>query len=110
MIEQQPKENVAQILDALTAAYQETDEESARKAWLRWGEQRWPENPPSNLSRLAERCPPKVAKAVLALDKAIYSPEHQDEWVKFSPGELLIGENPAGSDVITSEKLASVKR
>jgi hypothetical protein len=78
-----------QILDALAAAYQAKDQQAARKAWLHWGEHVWPETPPSNLNRLAERSPQRVAAAVLALDKAIYSPAHEEEWVKFSPRELL---------------------
>lgn len=105
VIDQLPKDNAAQIVDALTIAYHEADQESARKAWLRWGEQLWPENPPSNLSRLAERCPQPVANAVLALDKAIYSPEHLVGWVRFSPGELLEQNKQEGSD----EKPATIK-
>jgi hypothetical protein len=92
---QQPKDPVADIIDVLASAYRVTNMESARKAWLRWGEYQWPDNPPGNLSRLAERCPPKVARAVLALDKAFYSPAHEFEWVRFSPRALLKEDSPA---------------
>ena len=96
------------IIEALASAYRVTNQESARRAWLRWGEYVWPENPPSNLSRLAERCSPKIARAVLALDKAIYSPAHEFDWVKYSPRELLEQDAPLRTDSSRRDKLASV--
>jgi hypothetical protein len=81
--------------------------ESAKRAWLRWGEHLWPENPPGNLSRLAERCSPKVANAVRALDKAIYSPAHEFDWVRFSPRELLDKDASKPAKAGNRDKLAS---
>jgi hypothetical protein len=106
-VAQPPEETEAEILEALVSAYRVTDQEAARKAWLRWGEHVWPKNPPSNLSRLAERCSPKVAGAVLALDKAIYSPAHEFEWVRYSPRELL-APTPAHAASGSGDKLVSV--
>ena len=103
-----PKNEATEILEALVSAYRMTNMESAKRAWLRWGEQLWPDNPPGNLSRLADRCSPKVASAVRALDKAIYSPAHEFEWVRFSPRELLAKDTPEQAKPGTRDKLASV--
>jgi hypothetical protein len=107
VVAQKPRDEAAAIIDALASAYRVTNMESARKAWLRWGEYRWPENPPSNLSRLAERCPAPVARAVLTLDKAIYSPAHEFDWVRYSPRELLEREKPQQAKPGNNDKLAS---
>jgi hypothetical protein len=104
---EQAKNEVDDILDALATAYRVTNMESAKKAWLRWGEHLWPENPPSNLSRLADRCTPKVASAVRALDKAIYSPAHEFNWVTYSPRELLEKDATNQAEHGSRNKLAS---
>jgi hypothetical protein len=103
----QPENEATDILEALVSAYGMTNMESAKRAWLRWGEHLWPENPPSNLSRLAERCSPKVANAVRALDKAIYSPAHEFDWVRFSPRELLDKDASKPANAGNRDKLAS---
>ena len=76
-------------IEVLIAAYREQDTETARTAWLSWAQRRWPEQPPNNLTRLAGRCPDPVATAVLALEKAIYSPETASDWAtSFDPASL----------------------
>ncbi|MEJ2394746.1 MAG: hypothetical protein P8Z77_08175, partial [Candidatus Thiodiazotropha sp.] len=42
-------------IDFLVAAYHTGDAEAARDAWLSWGQCRWPQHPPHNLTRLASR-------------------------------------------------------
>ncbi|MEN8168061.1 MAG: BatD family protein [Pseudomonadota bacterium] len=88
-IEETPEDELQVILNALDTAYQNSDRETAREGWLNWGRYRWPNNPPGNLNRLAERSPQTVAQAVISLDRAFYSPENQQEWLKFKPAALL---------------------
>ncbi|MEJ2692229.1 MAG: BatD family protein [Candidatus Thiodiazotropha sp.] len=77
------------VIETLTQAYRASDTTAARDAWLRWGEIRWPDNPPQNLARLAGRCPPKVADAVIALEKALYSPAAETAWSDlFDPADF----------------------
>lgn len=71
---------VTAAIDALIAAYRDGNPEAAREAWLRWGQSRWPDNPPHNLTRLAGRCTPKVAAVVISLEKALYSPAEETGW------------------------------
>lgn len=89
-ISEQPKDDARNILDALEAAYQQTDPEAARAAWLRWGQLQWPEHPPSNLNRLARRCSHNVALAVTLLDRTFYTPGASDNWQEINPRELLV--------------------
>ena len=55
---------------------------------MNWARLQWPENPPNNLTRLAGRCPATVSAAVIALDKAIYSPGGGTGWADFDPASL----------------------
>jgi hypothetical protein len=76
-------------IDSLTTAYRAGDAEAARDAWLHWGQCRWPQNPPYNLTRLASRCPSDVAKAVISLESALYSPGTAVAWKEaFNPASL----------------------
>lgn len=92
-IEPPPKDQLPEIIDALEAAYQDTDQEAARTAWLRWGQHHWPDNPPSNLNRLAKRCNHNIALAVNILDRTFYNPDSPDDWRQFNPRELLEPDN-----------------
>jgi hypothetical protein len=77
------------VLQQLTAAYQDKDGDAARKAWLSWAQLSWPDNPPNNLSRLAKRCHPELAKAVDALERAIYSPNMESSWSDYEIIKLI---------------------
>jgi hypothetical protein len=44
---------------------------------------------------------------VLTLDKAIYSPAHEFDWVRYSPRELLEREKPQQAKPGNNDKLAS---
>ncbi len=80
---------LTEAIDALTDAYREKNAEAARDAWLQWAQCRWPQHQPNNLTRLAARCPPPVAEAVFALEKALYSPGIETGWVEaFDPSRL----------------------
>lgn len=93
-VESEPvSDPLQEILDELEAAYHGRNAEAAREAWLRWGRYRWPESPPANLSRLAQRSPKAIAQAVSALDRAIYSPAKPLEWGQLSPRALLAGQS-----------------
>ncbi len=70
-----PKSVVETAIEAVQKAYQDQDAEAAKAALLRWGKIVWRDQPPSNLSALARRCPAAVGKEILDLDRALYSPE-----------------------------------
>jgi hypothetical protein len=61
-------------IDAVRAAYQAGDAGAAREALLAWAERILPERTPSNLARLAQRCPPPLRDQVLLLERAFFSP------------------------------------
>ena len=76
-------------IDALVTAYRENNAEAAKEAWLAWARRRWPQQPPKNLTRLAARAQDPVATAVLALERAIYSPGLETDWAgNFDPACL----------------------
>ncbi|MCG8002433.1 MAG: BatD family protein [Candidatus Thiodiazotropha lotti] len=77
------------VLQQLTDAYQAKDGQAARDAWLHWALLSWPDNPPNNLSRLARRCHPDLAKAVNALERAIYSPNSEISWSDYEILKLI---------------------
>lgn len=77
-----------EIVEGLKQAYGRADAAAAREWWLKWGQRQWPENPPHNLTRLAGRCPPALAQAVIALERAIYSPGGETGWAEFDPASL----------------------
>jgi hypothetical protein len=92
----QPASNTSaleKVLQALTTAYQNEDPDAARKAWLSWAQLSWPDNPPNNLSRLAKRCHPQLAKAVNELEKAIYSPNGEANWSEYDISKLIEAED-----------------
>jgi hypothetical protein len=95
------EEQLEASIVALASAYREKDAEAAREAWLAWALRRWPQQPPNNLTRLAGRCPGQVAKVVLTLEKAIYSPGMESDWASsFDPASLkslIEGESPEQS-------------
>ncbi len=80
---------LATAIDALVSAYRDKETEAARSAWLQWAQCQWPKHPPNNLTRLAARCEPHVAEAVIALEKALYSPGIETGWAEaFDPTQL----------------------
>jgi hypothetical protein len=81
-----------QLLQQLTAAYQNRDPDAARSAWLSWAQLSWPDNPPNNLSRLAKRCHPQLAMAVNELERAIYSPNGEASWSEYEISKLIEAE------------------
>jgi hypothetical protein len=73
-----------EIIEQIKQAYETADAPAARAHWLQWGQLKWPENPPNNLTRLASRCDDGLAEAILALEKAIYSPAGERGWTNHS--------------------------
>jgi hypothetical protein len=69
------QQEAADALDAVRRAYGNNDAFAAKVALLRWAATEWPANPPTNLSRLAARCPATVQRRILKLDESLYSPE-----------------------------------
>ncbi len=70
-----PKSVVETAIESVQAAYQARDAQAAKGALLRWARIVWRDSPPSNLSALAQRCPAALAKGILELDRALYSPK-----------------------------------
>lgn len=70
-----PQDPPEMALAAVRQAYLNNDPFAAREALLHWASQMWPQDPPSNLSRLAVRCPPQAQRHLLKLDEALYSPK-----------------------------------
>ena len=103
--EASPRDELADVIDALETAYRAYDREGARAAWLRWARYHWPEQPPSNLNRLAQRCNHNIALAVKLLDRAFYSPENPDDWRQFNPRELLEPEKAVKAGATKRESL-----
>ncbi len=77
-----------EIIRQIKQAYEAADAPAARELWLQWGQLKWPENPPNNLTRLASRCDDGLSAAILALEKAIYSPAAESSWTNYTLDEL----------------------
>ena len=60
------------LRQALQRACQTHDAPDAAHSLLQLAMQQWPQNPPTSLGALAARCP-NIARAVLELDRALYS-------------------------------------
>jgi hypothetical protein len=70
-----PPPPLSPALRAVRAAYEGDDADAARQALLEWGRQTWPDDAPTNLTRLAGRLEGPAKEAVLCLDQALYSPD-----------------------------------
>lgn len=70
-----PRRETTDALDSVRRCYENNDAFAAKAALLRWAATQWPSNPPTNLSRLAARCPAAVQRHILKLDESLYSPE-----------------------------------
>jgi hypothetical protein len=93
IVESQAADNhlIDAAIEALIETYKMRDAEAARQAWLHWGQLKWPENPPNNLTRLSVRCQQEITEAVISLEKALYSPGEAIDWSSgFDPASLRI--------------------
>lgn len=95
----QSESELRKIIGQIKQAYAVADAPAAREHWLQWGQHKWPENPPNNLTRLANRCDDRLSAAILALEKAIYSPAAESDWANYS----LDGLDPEQGDMKKSE-------
>ena len=68
-------QQASQAVEGIRQAYEQGDALAAKAALLRWAAIQWPDNPPTNLSRLAAHCPGTVQRPILKLDESLYSPE-----------------------------------
>ena len=68
------RDPLQQEVDAVRTAYESGDAGAAREALLTWAQQALPEQPPSNLARLAQRCVEPLRSQVLLLEEAFFSP------------------------------------
>ena len=93
-----------EVVAAMGHAYACGDAEAARERWLEWARLTWPERPPNNLARLAERLDPGPAQAVIALEKALYGPGRESDWHRFDP-QRINDPRPAGQAPEREERL-----
>ncbi len=91
-----PAERAAALMEAVESAYRDNDAFGAKQALLHWGAFAWPQDPPTNLSRLAARCPPEAQRQILKLEEAQYSP-HPIVWNDKPLWEMLHRPDPAQS-------------
>ena len=69
-----PSASLEELIAGVQRAYQSDDPFAARDALLRWAAWVWFEDAPTNLSRLAARCPSQLQRHILRLEQALYSP------------------------------------
>jgi hypothetical protein len=94
--EDQPTETIAAVRDA----YESDNPGAAREALLAWAKGVFPENPPSNLARLAQRCNEPLRGQILMLEQAFFSPRPlpwslQPVWQHLDPFEPAPPDEPA---------------
>jgi hypothetical protein len=70
----EPVDPLDASITAVRAAYDRGDATAAREALLDWGRQVLPKRPPTNLTRLAERCRDPLRGEILTLEQAFFSP------------------------------------
>jgi hypothetical protein len=84
-------------IDAVAAAYRAADAGAARDALLAWAGKALPEQAPSNLARLAQRCTEPLRSQILLLEEAFFSPRPVD-WDKEPVSDGLRGFVPAAPE------------
>ena len=96
-----PPSPLEEALERVRLAYASADAGASRGALLAWGRLRWPEAPPGNLARLAQRCPPPLREHITRLEMAFFSPEPipwEHEPVARELAELIgTSEQPTGA-------------
>ncbi|MEA3277667.1 MAG: BatD family protein [Pseudomonadota bacterium] len=98
--EPEQEDPLEQAIAAIRAAYESGNAATAREALLAWAHLVLPENIPSNLARLAQRCPEPLRGQVLMLEEAFFSPhpvpwDRQPVWEHMHHFEPAPPEEPA---------------
>jgi hypothetical protein len=93
-------ESVSPTIAAVRTAYEAENAATAREALLAWAREVLPEDPPSNLARLAQRCHEPLRGYILMLEQAFFSPRplpwsHQPVWQALSHFEPAPPDEPA---------------
>lgn len=70
-----PPDPLTTAVERVREAYRRGDAAAAREALLYWAGLRWPDDPPNNLSRLAQRLAPPLRGQVTDLERAFFSPK-----------------------------------
>jgi hypothetical protein len=91
-----PTLSLEEAIAGVKLAYQASDPFAARDALLLWASRVWFEDAPTNLSRLAARCPTQLQRHILRLEQALYSPT-PIPWNEQPVWALLEGLSDAGS-------------
>jgi hypothetical protein len=101
-IESEPveAEPMSPSIAAVRTAYEAENAATAREALLAWAREVLPEDPPSNLARLAQRCREPLRGYILMLEQAFFSPRplswsQQPVWQALSRFEPAPPEEPA---------------
>ncbi|MGA7983246.1 MAG: BatD family protein [Chromatiaceae bacterium] len=98
--EPQDAEPASDAITAVRTAYEAENAATAREALLTWAKEIFPENPPSNLARLAQRCNEPLRGHILMLEQTFFSPRplpwsHQPVWQALGNFEPAPPEEPA---------------
>lgn len=98
--EPQPLDPLEPFIENVRTAYAAGNATAAREALLAFGAALMPEAPPSNLARLAQRCPEPLRGEILLLEQAFFSPrpvhwEQQPAWTRLRGLTPLPPEEPA---------------
>jgi hypothetical protein len=96
----EPADPLEPFISDVRAAYAAGNASAAREALLAFGAALMPEAPPSNLARLAQRCPEPLRGEILLLEQAFFSPhpvhwEQQPAWTRLRGLTPLPLEEPA---------------
>jgi len=93
-------EPMSATIAAVRTAYEAENAATAREALLAWAREVLPEDPPSNLARLAQRCHEPLRGYILMLEQAFFSPRplpwsQQPVWQALSRFEPAPPDEPA---------------
>ncbi|MCU0836124.1 MAG: BatD family protein [Chromatiaceae bacterium] len=95
-----PADPVESAIEEVRHAYGVSSANAARQALLAWAGLVMPDAPPSNLARLAQRCPEPLRTEILMLEETFFSPRpvpwaEQPVWTRLRGIEPLAPEEPA---------------
>jgi hypothetical protein len=107
--EPEPADPLAPFIEDVRAAYAAGNATAAREALLAFGAALMPEAPPSNLARLAQRCPEPLRGEILLLEQAFFSP-HPVHWEQRPAWTRLRGLTPLPPEEPPSHRRAKPLR
>jgi BatD DUF11 like domain len=78
-----PQDNRAlhmkEVLKAVERACKEAEPEKVKQALLLWGQQVWPDSPPTNLGEIGKRSAVELSEKIMQLNNCLYS-QRKESW------------------------------